>query len=97
MVSKNPINQHSNKIGWFHDAQGRLVLAQKPNAPIIVAGLALVIRSIIVGPELLLVIVSGIYFGALSYWAYLELRSGVTYTRRLLGAAVLLLLIQSLS
>lgn len=73
------------------------MLAQKPNAPIILAGLAFVARSVIDGQGLLQTVLFGINMGALGYWAYLELTSGATYIRRLLGAAVLMFVLWSFS
>lgn len=73
----------------FRDSEGKLVLAQMPNLPILVwvaaSSLQLILTSgkIYTGLDL-------VAFGSLFTWAWLELFQGVNYFRRALGFIVLL-------
>ncbi|ELS30674.1 hypothetical protein Pse7429DRAFT_4225 [Pseudanabaena biceps PCC 7429] len=78
----------------FHDAEGNIVLAQTPNLPLIVWGVASSLQLIVTTGK----VNSGLNllaFGALFTWAWLELFDGVNYFRRLLGLLILLLAISS--
>ncbi len=78
----------------FRDREGKIVLAQMPNLPIIVWVVATVLRLIFTTGK----ISTGlevIAFGALFTWAWEELFQGVNYFRRLLGLIVLVSLILS--
>ena len=72
----------------FRDSNGNIVIAQPPNLPIIVWGVARLLKLgfttglINVGLDL-------IAFGSLFTWAWLELFQGVNYFRRMLGFVVL--------
>lgn len=72
----------------FRDSNGNIVIAQPPNLPIIVWGVASLLKlistngSINLGLDL-------IAFGSLFTWAWLELFQGVNYFRRTLGLVVL--------
>jgi hypothetical protein len=72
----------------FRDSNGDLVIAQAPNLPIIVWGVASLLKliftsgSINVGLDL-------VAFGSLFTWAWEELFQGVNYFRRALGFVVL--------
>ena len=72
----------------FRDGNGNIVIAQPPNLPIIVWGVASLLKLIFtsglsnVGLDL-------IAFGSLFTWAWLELFQGVNYFRRTLGFVVL--------
>lgn len=76
----------------FRDGEGNLVIAQKPNLPILVWGAATLLQligfdgKIQAGLEL-------IVFGTLFTWAWLELFQGVNYFRRSLGLIVLISLL----
>jgi hypothetical protein len=78
----------------FRDQEGKVVLAQMPNLPVItwiVASLLKIIFTtgkINIGLEVLA-------FGALFTWAWEELFQGVNYFRRTLGLLVLVALIAS--
>jgi hypothetical protein len=78
----------------FRDQEGKVVLAQMPNLPLItwiVASLLKIIFTtgkINIGLEVLA-------FGALFTWAWEELFQGVNYFRRTLGLLVLVALIAS--
>jgi len=73
----------------FRDSEGKVVLGQSPNLPIIVwAGASLLkiiftTGTINIGLDLLA-------FGALFTWAWEELFQGVNYFRRSLGLVVLI-------
>ena len=78
----------------FRDDEGKIVVAQLPNLPIIVWIVATLLKMIFAtgqintGLEL-------IAFGALFTWAWEELFQGVNYFRRGLGLIVLVSLIAS--
>ncbi len=73
----------------FRDSNGNIVIAQPPNLPIIVWGVASLLKLIFtsgltnVGLDL-------IAFGSLFTWAWLELFQGVNYFRRTLGFVMLI-------
>ena len=81
-----------NKV--FRDSEGKIVLAQMPNLPLIVWIVASLFKLIFTtgkintGLELLA-------FGSLFTWAWEELFQGVNYFRRALGILVLVSLIAS--
>ncbi|MEC4817660.1 MAG: hypothetical protein SAK29_30965, partial [Scytonema sp. PMC 1069.18] len=73
----------------FRDSNGNIVLAQKPNPPIIVWIVASLLKFIFTAGE----INTGldvVAFGSLFTWAWLELFQGVNYFRRTLGLVVLI-------
>jgi hypothetical protein len=78
----------------FRDNEGKIVLAQTPNLPLIVWFVASLLKVIFttdrinVGLDLLA-------FGSLFTWAWEELFQGVNYFRRALGLIVLVGLIAS--
>ena len=85
-------NSFVNQV--FRDDEGKIVVAQPPNLPIIVWIVATLLKMIFAtgqintGLEL-------IAFGALFTWAWEELFQGVNYFRRGLGLIVLVSLIAS--
>jgi hypothetical protein len=78
----------------YKDKRGKVAVAQIPNLPIMVWAVSAVFARIFSNGSVhdLFVVVS---FGALFTWAWMELFSGSNYLRRLLGLAILVLLIQS--
>lgn len=74
------------------DKSGKIVIAQKPNLPLIVWVIA---RLMLLLPIPLLVnkLLSLIAFGSLFTWAWLEIFSGVNLFRRILGIIVMGLLL----
>ncbi len=72
----------------WKDKDGKLVLYQKPNTPIIVWAVSWLLTKVLpygqwnFAAEL-------IAYGAIFTWAWLELFQGTTYFRRLLGLVVL--------
>src|SRR3712207_2248363 len=78
----------------FRDSDGKIVLAQMPNLPLIVwitaSLLKLVFTTGVVNTGL-----EALAFGSLFTWAWLELFQGVNYFRRALGLGVLIGVIAS--
>ncbi|AFZ34943.1 hypothetical protein Sta7437_1376 [Stanieria cyanosphaera PCC 7437] len=72
----------------FRDSEGRIVLAQKPNLPIIVGLTATLLQPLFTNSKLQTGL-DLVAFGALFTWAWLELFEGVNYFRRTLGGLVL--------
>jgi hypothetical protein len=76
----------------FRDSEGKIVIAQMPNLPLIVGLAALVLQYALpsgklqTGADL-------VAFGALFTWAWQEIFAGVNYFRRALGFIVLVSII----
>ncbi len=70
----------------------KFVIAQKPNPPLIVWFVALIISKLPLYLPLIK-ISELISFGAIFTWAWLEVFSGVNYFRRILGAVVMFIII----
>ncbi len=72
----------------FRDSEGKIVLAQTPNLPLLVWLAATLLQliptsgNIVTGLDL-------VAFGSLFTWAWQELFQGVNYFRRALGLVVL--------
>ncbi|OUL19036.1 hypothetical protein BV378_33850 [Nostoc sp. RF31YmG] len=78
----------------FRDNEGNVVVAQKPNLPLILWIVATLLKLVIttgVGNTVL----DAVAFGSLFTWAWLELFQGVNYFRRGLGLVVLIGVIAS--
>ena len=73
----------------FRDSDGNIVIAQPPNLPIIISGMASILQLIFTS-NLINVGLDLIAFGSLFTWAWLELFQGVNYFRRILGFVVLI-------
>jgi hypothetical protein len=86
----------SLKRAWawfFHDDSGKIVIAQFPNVPLVMAGLAYGLRSLAHGR-----VAHGadlVFVGMIFVWAWLEITEGVNGFRRFLGVAVLFWIISS--
>lgn len=78
----------------FRDSQGKIVLAQMPNLPILV-WLAATLLNLIPTTGNIHTGLDALAFGSLFTWAWLELFQGVNYFRRTLGFIVLLCAIAS--
>ncbi|GAA6618963.1 hypothetical protein [Scytonema sp. NUACC26] len=78
----------------FRDSNGKIVIAQMPNPPIIVWVVASLLKLIFPTGEINLVL-DWVAFGSLFIWACLELFQGVNYFRRTLGFIVLIGVIAS--
>lgn len=75
-------------LNFFKDKQGKLVIGQLPNKPLLVA-LGLYILRYFPNQTSQLISHWGVPV-VLLYWAFLEITSGVNSWRRLLGIIVLL-------
>jgi hypothetical protein len=72
----------------FRDSEGKIVLAQMPNLPILVWGTASLLQLLLTSGK----IQTGldlVAFGSLFTWAWQEVFQGVNYFRRALGFVVL--------
>lgn len=78
-------------LGIFKDNQGKFVIAQKPNLPIIVWALATIVGLVVDGENFGRAL-DIIALTSLVYWALLEIFRGVNLFRRILGFIVLTLL-----
>jgi hypothetical protein len=78
----------------FEDKDGRIVIAQRPNLPLSV-GLTASVLGFVPLLAQLHELLSWLAFGALFTWAWLELFSGDSPFRRLLGLVILLWLLAS--
>lgn len=72
----------------FKDKSGRIVIAQKPNAPLLIA-IAFYLLGFIPQETLQTISYWGVFITML-YWAYLEMTQGVNTWRKLLGIIVAL-------
>jgi hypothetical protein len=79
---------------FFKDKEGNIVVAQRPNLPLLVWAVASVL-SFVPSSELIREIFSLIAFGSLFTWAWLELFHGACPFRRFLGAIVLIVVVWS--
>jgi len=68
----------------FRDSEGKIVIAQMPNLPILV-GLSATLLHVLLPVSQLQTAFGLIAFGALFTWAWLEIFEGVNYFRRGLG------------
>lgn len=78
----------------YKDKEGKNTLVQIPNTPLITWFISMVLAKLI-SAGTLHQILSIISFGTLFTWAWLELFSGSSYLRRLLGPLILVGLIHS--
>ncbi|MBP9738526.1 hypothetical protein KBD20_02470, partial [Candidatus Saccharibacteria bacterium] len=78
----------------YKDSDGKVVVAQFPNLSLSVWIIATLLVKVI--PEgVVTQLLSVIAFGAIFTWAWLELFSGSTYMRRLLGLVIFVLVIHT--
>ncbi|MEH1867946.1 MAG: hypothetical protein V7K69_23525 [Nostoc sp.] len=73
----------------FRDSDGKIVLAQMPNLPLIVWIVTTLLALIFTSGKINTVL-EVVANGSLFTWAWLELFQGVNYFRRALGLAVLI-------
>ncbi len=73
---------------WFKDKNGRIVVAQRPNAPLNLALVAVLLRLVTTGTAHRLF--GFLFFGALFTWAWLEIVDGANPHRRALGSVALI-------
>jgi hypothetical protein len=81
--------QYSLFDSTFRDGEGNVVLAQKPNLPLLVWIGATLLKLLFVSGNIYLIL-DAIAFGSLFTWAWQELFKGVNYFRRTLGLIVLI-------
>ncbi|MBD1893127.1 hypothetical protein [Coleofasciculus sp. FACHB-129] len=72
----------------FRDSEGKIVIAQMPNLPLLV-GLGASLLQLVLPSGNLQTGLNLVGFGALFTWAWQELFDGVNYFRRALGLVVL--------
>ena len=72
----------------FRDSEGKIVIAQPPNLPLLLWGAATLLQLAVTQGRVH-VGLEWVAFGALFTWAWLELFQGVNYFRRGLGLFVL--------
>lgn len=77
----------------YKDKNGKVIIGQSPNVPIIVWGVSRIILLVLEKNTTAYTTVSHIAFGSLFTWAWLELFSGANYFRRAAGIVVLLVII----
>lgn len=78
----------------FHDSEGKIVLAQPPNLPLIVWIVATLLKLLFTTGRVNIGL-DTLAFGSLFTWAWEELFQGVNYFRRALGLLVIFVLIAS--
>ncbi|MBW4694596.1 MAG: hypothetical protein KME27_22840 [Lyngbya sp. HA4199-MV5] len=72
----------------FRDSEGKIVLGQMPNLPLLV-GLTAILLHLILPSGKLGIGLDLVAFGALFTWAWQEVFEGVNYFRRAIGLVVL--------
>ncbi|MBD2167403.1 hypothetical protein H6G04_23720 [Calothrix membranacea FACHB-236] len=73
----------------FRDSSGNIVIAQKPNLPLIV-WIVTSLLSLLFTSDPINTVLNVVANGSLFTWAWLELFQGVNYFRRALGLVVLI-------
>ena len=73
---------------FFRDSDGNIVIAQPPNPPLILWGVASLLQLVFTD-GLIHVGLDLVAYGSLFTWAWMELFQGVNYFRRSLGLVVL--------
>ncbi|MDF5709910.1 MAG: hypothetical protein PUP90_20135 [Nostoc sp. S4] len=78
----------------FRDSEGKIVIAQAPNPPIILWAVASLLTLVFTSGKIN-VVLDVLANGSIFTWAWLELFQGVNYFRRALGLAVFIAIIAS--
>jgi hypothetical protein len=78
----------------FRDSEGKIVIAQMPNLPLIVWIVASLLKLVFTKGQIYAGL-DAVAFGSLFTWAWEELFQGVNYFRRALGLGVLIGVIAS--
>ncbi|WP_138503337.1 hypothetical protein [Nostoc sp. PA-18-2419] len=78
----------------FRDSEGKIVIAQPPNPPIILWAVASLLTLVFTSGKIN-VVLDVVANGSIFTWAWLELFQGVNYFRRALGLAVFIAIIVS--
>ena len=79
----------------FKDDTGRVVIAQFPNAPILLWAVTALLTRFLFEEGTIHTALSYAGFGLLFTWCWLEIFQGVNYFRRALGSIVMALLLIS--
>lgn len=79
------------KNWWLQTADGRVVVGQPPNLPLVLVFISIVASVSLSAPWQSISMAAAAVF--LSWWAILEITQGVNRFRRLLGALTLLAVI----
>lgn len=85
----------ANRTLWnklWYDSSGKLSLIELPNIPLLLAGLFW-IASLLGAHTKLATTFSNLEFGFLFVWSWLEITTGKSYFRKILGAIVLVAII----
>lgn len=82
-------NSAAKQQGFFKDGDGRIVLWQLPNIPLI-GWIIFKILSMVIAQEHLKAGLTLLSSAFLFTWAFLEITKGANYFRRLLGLLVLI-------
>lgn len=88
-MSTSKIMENTLFNRMFRDSDGNIVIAQKPNLPILV-WLAATLLAFLLTSGNIHRSLDALAFGSLFTWAWQELFQGVNYFRRSLGLIVLL-------
>ncbi|MEC4986129.1 MAG: hypothetical protein SAJ37_08720 [Oscillatoria sp. PMC 1068.18] len=94
-ISSDQTTKESLFDKFFRDDQGNIVIAQKPNLPIILGVGATLIYLLLPNQGNLSLGLETVAIGALFTWGWMELFQGVNYFRRTLGLISLLVIIAS--
>jgi hypothetical protein len=73
---------HDIKDYWFRSDDGRIVIAETPNAPLIIFMISVILAVVWWRLHLVFFIIS---LASILFWAWLEARTGASRFRRLLG------------
>ena len=87
-------NNVSKVTGFFKDKHGKWAVIEFPNA-LLLTWLVLIMIMMFIGDGSLKSSIVQLNRAVLFAWAYLEVVSGVSYFRRLLGGVILLSVIHS--
>lgn len=82
------MKNYKNIDYFFKDKNGKIVIFQSPNKPIITAFLIWIL-NLIVYPNFVFIL-NLLFYMSLTYWAYLEIRFGVNGFRKSLGWFVII-------
>ncbi|HEX8182141.1 MAG TPA: hypothetical protein VF575_00905 [Candidatus Saccharimonadales bacterium] len=79
----------------LHGRNGKYIIVQAPNVPQVIF-VIFIILAVIVYPGFLQTLFAFIGYAALAYWGYLEITSGLSRFRKLLGYLAVLAVIGAL-
>lgn len=85
---RNLVEQQSIVHTFFRNDEGKVVLMQTPNVPLIAAMISSVLQLLTNGK--FSDFAGAVFFGSIFTWAWLEIASGVSMFRRVLGVVVMM-------